>query len=222
MSIDITLTAPDGHRFSVFDSQLAGKKEGVIVLQEIFGVNKHIRTVTERFKTQGFRAIAPALFDRITPNVELDYSDEDVQKGLELKSKLNWENVLIDIQTSIDFLKSEGCEKVTICGFCLGGSLAWLSATRLNHVDVAVSFYGGQVINHIDESPKCPTMLIFGGQDKSIPQSDIDRIKDTHPDLPVHIYEDAGHGFNCELRNGYHEDSAMQARKLSLEFIRSH
>lgn len=222
MSKDITLTAPDGHKFTVFDTQFEGKKEGVIVLQEIFGVNKHIRMVTERFKTQGFRSIAPALFDRIASDVKMDYTDEGVQKGLELKSKLNWDDALCDIQTSIDFLKSEGCEKITVCGFCLGGSLAWLSATRLNHVDVAVSFYGGQVINYIDETPKCPTMLIFGGQDKAIPLSDIDTIKNAHPDLPVQIYSDAGHGFNCELRASYHEDSAMQARKLSLEFIRKH
>ena len=217
--MDITLTAPDGHQLSAYENTMANSKVGMVVIQEIFGVNEHIRTVVDRFQAQGFHSLAPALFDRIEKNVQLGYQGEDVEKGRSLRGQLDWDGPLNDIKASVQYLRDQGCEKVFVIGFCYGGSLAWLSATRIDGIDGAIGCYGGQVVDFCEETPKCPTMLFFGGLDKMIPQSDIDKIQNHQQSLPIHVFPDADHGFNCDLRASFHEESAMAMRKMALDFF---
>lgn len=216
--MQIDLTAADGHRMSAWRVQPGGDvKGGLVVIQEIFGVNDHIRSVVARFAGHGYDAIAPALFDRVQPGIELGYESDDVQRGRELRGKVADEDALSDIQAAIDRLKADG-RKVAVVGYCWGGSLAWAAATRLAGIKAAISYYGGQVPDMADEQPKVPVMLHFGETDASIPLEKVESFRQKHSDLPLYIYP-AGHGFNCEQRASYHADSAHEALDRTLAFL---
>ncbi|MDP2619282.1 MAG: dienelactone hydrolase family protein [Hyphomicrobiales bacterium] len=222
MGTQMTLTAADGHKLSAYRAEPEmASKEGLVVLQEIFGVNKHIRSVADRFAHDGFIAAAPALFDRVSPGFEIGYSPDEVARGRETRAKVTLDEALADTQAAIDALKEEGL-KVGVVGYCWGGGLAWAAATRLKGVTCAVCYYGGLIPELADEDPKCPVMLHFGEDDQSIPMDKVEVVRAKHPTVPLFTYPGAGHGFNCDLRGSYDADAAAAARQRTLTFLREH
>ena len=204
MSRTVTLTATDGNRLTAYETGSPESSGAVIVLQEIFGVNPHIRSVADRYAEAGFLAVAPALFDRVVPGIELEYTDAGRQEGIALAGKLSPEAVLRDIEAAIVHARGRvRSGKVAVVGYCLGGSYAWLSATHLTP-DAAVGYYGSKIAAAIGEEPRCPVILHFGRNDKGIPLEQVEAIRAARPDLPVHLYE-AGHGFNRDGSPAYVE-----------------
>jgi carboxymethylenebutenolidase len=221
MSEYVTLEALDGHKLSAYVARPAGDPiAGLVIVQEIFGVNAHIRSVADGYAKDGFLAIAPALFDRIRPGVELTYEGADMQTGRSLAQKLVPDLALSDIGAAIEFVCSSTAKKIGIVGYCYGGTMAWLAATRL-HPAAVVGYYGGQIAKHIDETPAVPVMLHFGKQDAHIPAEDVEKIHAAHPEVEIFWY-DAGHGFNCDARASYNAAAAAQARERSLAFLKQH
>lgn len=215
MGRKITLTAEDGHEFGAWRSDPDGKPHGgIVVIQEIFGVNGHIRSVAERFADRGYSVIAPALFDRAVADIELDYDEDGMTRGRELRAAVGWEGPVADIAAAAEALREAG--KVGTVGFCWGGSLAWLAATRLGLP--SVGYYGGQIAAFAGETPKAPVLLHFGDKDQSIPMTDVEKVRAAHPDVPIHVYP-AGHGFNCDARASYHEESAEKAFRRTIDFF---
>jgi carboxymethylenebutenolidase len=223
MGQHVQLSASDGHTFDAYVVQPATRDfSAVVVIQEIFGVNRHIRCIVDDYATQGFLAIAPALFDRAKRGVELDYTQSGSAQGMQLISQIGMDNAVLDVSAAITYgAQLAPSKKVGVVGFCLGGTLAWLSATRLS-AKAAVCYYGGRISNYAAEQPRCPVMLHFGARDKHIPSSEIDKIQHVHPGLPIFLYEDAGHGFNCDQRADYNPTAASLARERTLAFLRSH
>ena len=215
----IELTAADGHRLEAYLARPAGTpRAGLMVVQEIFGVNRHIRAVTEGFARDGYLAVAPALFDRRERGLALGYEAEDVARGRALKGAISWEAAAQDTAAAIAAVEQAG--KVGVVGYCWGGSIAWLAACRLP-VAAAVGYYGGQVRELSGETPRCPVMLHFGEQDTAIPLEDVEAVRSRHPEVPIHLYP-AGHGFNCDLRGSYHAESAALARERTMAFLAEH
>lgn len=213
----IKLTAKDGFTLSAWKAAPAGApKGGVVVLQEIFGLNAHIRSVADRFAAGGYLAIAPALFDRVEPGIELGYTPEDVTNGAAIRGKTTLDGALADTQAAIDAAAEAG--KVGVVGFCWGGSLAFYAATRLSGVAASVCYYGGTIANALGETPKVPTIMHFGQKDTHIPMSDVEKIRAALPHLSVFDYP-ADHGFNCDARGSYDKPSADLAWARTLEFL---
>lgn len=218
---DITLTASDGFELGAYRTRPEGKPRGaVVVIQEIFGVNSHIRTVCDRFAAQGYVAIAPSLFDRSERNFQSGYSPDEIANARKFVANPDWAAFMRDTQAAIDAVKDVG--PVGIIGFCLGGSVAFAAATRLDGLSAAIGYYGGAVVRFADETPKVPTQLHFGAKDHGIPLSDVETIRAKRPDVEVFVYEDAEHGFNCDQRPSYHKPSADIARERSLAFLAQH
>jgi carboxymethylenebutenolidase len=200
MSHVVSITADDGHVLDAYETGLPRSGAVVVILQEIFGVNAHIRGQADLYAREGFLAIAPALFDRVEKHVELSYGDDEREAAKAYASKLKPDLVLKDIAATIAYARGRvPSGKVGVVGFCLGGSYAWLSATRLTP-DAAVSYYGSKVAATISETPHAPVIFHFGLNDHAIPLVAVDLIKQARPELPVYLYE-AGHGFNCEARS---------------------
>lgn len=219
MGETIQLTASDGHGLAAYVAEPNGAPSGgIVVIQEIFGVNSHIRAVTDGFAADGYKAIAPALFDRAERGVELDYDPDSVARGRALKGRMDWDGPLLDIQAAAGALSGL---KTGVVGYCWGGSLAWLAATRLDGIAAAVCYYGGQINEFRDESAKCPVLMHFGGEDASIPLDTIEAIRAAQPDIPIHVYEGAGHGFNCDHRGSYDAGAFATARQRTMEFFAS-
>jgi carboxymethylenebutenolidase len=222
MGTQIKLTADDSHQFEAYFAESSSAPRSVIVLiQEVFGVNSHIRSVADDYAAQGFHVIAPALFDRVQRNLELGYTPTDVAEGMRAARQIGMESALKDVAASIRYAQTlSSSVKVGVLGYCFGGSLAWLAATRLGP-DAAVGYYGGQIAQNAAEVSRCPVMLHFGAKDPHIGPADIEKIRQTHPDLPLFLY-DAGHGFNCDQRKDYDPQAANLARQRTLEFFRNH
>lgn len=213
-------TAADGHKLGVYRADPAGVPRGaVVIVQEIFGVNSHIRAVCDDFAGQGYVAIAPALFDRVERGVELGYEPDDVTRGRGIREGVTLEQALADVEAAAREVATVG--KLGVVGYCWGGTVAWAAATRSRTFAAAVGYYGGGVAGLAGEQPNCPVQLHFGEQDHAIPLADVDRVKAAHPDLPIYIYP-AGHGFNCDQRASYHAESARVARERTLAFLREH
>ncbi len=209
--------AKDGHIVDLYVAKPKSEAVAtVIVLQEIFGITDHIKDVCKQYAAHGYLAIAPALFDRIKKNIVLDYSS--FAEGRDYKMQLQDEQVLLDIAASA--ATAENDLKVAVIGFCFGGALSYLASTRLN-LDCAISYYGGGIAEkYINQNPLCPIMYHFGALDPIIPSTDVAAIQSNHPEGVFHIYEDAGHGFNCSVRRDYHSESAKFAFARSLEFLK--
>jgi carboxymethylenebutenolidase len=221
MGTKLTLSAADGHTMDAYRADPAGDVKGrIVVIQEIFGVNSHVRGVCDRFAEAGFVALAPAMFDRLQKDFEVGYQPDDVAKGREFKEKAKYDDAVKDIEAAVNALKGEG--KVGVVGYCWGGTLSWLAACRLAGVTAAVCYYGGNIIDFNNETPTCPTLLHFGEKDQSIPMENVEKIKKAHPNLPSHIYPGAAHGFNCEQRGSYNEEAAKLALGRTLEFFGKH
>ncbi len=213
------LTAADGHELDAYRAEpSASALGGIVVLQEIFGVNAHIRAVSDKFAGAGYAALAPALFDRIERNVELGYDDEAVAIGRRLRGALDLDAVMCDIAAAIAALRPRG--RVGVVGFCWGGSLAWLAACRLDP-DCAICYYGAQIVDFAGEKPRCPVIIHFGEKDPLIPAEAAAAIRKAHAAVPAFTYP-AGHGFNCDQRGDYHAPSAALAWQRSLAHLRSH
>jgi carboxymethylenebutenolidase len=214
MGTQVELTATDGHRLSAY---LAEPKDaprgGIVVIQEIFGVTRHIRAVADQYAAAGFLAVAPALFDRVERNVDVPYTD--MAKGFGYMQALNNDQVMLDVQAGIARVRAAG--KVAVVGFCWGGTVAYLAAARLN-VDAAVAYYGGGINRHTAEKPRVPVMFHFGEKDTHIPQSAVAEIKAAYPQGIYHLYP-ADHGFNCTDRASFEPASAKLALERSLEFL---
>ncbi|MGJ8524462.1 Carboxymethylenebutenolidase [Halomonadaceae bacterium LMG 33818] len=220
MTRTVELVSKDATKISAYVAQPAtAPKGGVVVLQEIFGVNSHIRSVADRFAEAGYLAIAPALFDRIRTGIELGYDGEDLSSALALMGQLDIDESLEDTQAAVDFLQDQGISNISVVGFCFGGSLAWLAASRLNHLVASVGYYGGKIPDDVNEEPKVPVLLHFGELDDHIPLEGIDKVKAAHPEVDIHVYPGAGHGFNCDLRASYEPDSAAAAWQRTLAFL---
>ena len=211
--------AKDGHIVDLYVAKPKSEAVAtVIVLQEIFGITDHIQAICQQYATHGFLAIAPALFDRIKKNIVLDYSS--FAEGRDYKMQLQDEQVLLDIAASA--ATAENDLKVAVIGFCFGGALSYLASTRLN-LDCAISYYGGGIAEkYINQNPLCPIMYHFGALDPIIPSTDVAAIQSNHPEGVFHIYDNAGHGFNCSDRRDYHSESAKIAFARSLEFLKMH
>ncbi len=219
MSDSVKLRASDGHELDAYVAMPEGEPvAGLVVVQEIFGVNAHIRGVADGYAKDGFLAVAPALFDRIERNVELSYEGDDMNKARSFIPKLNMDKALLDVEAAIQYAAATTGKKVGVIGYCFGGSLAWLAAARLNPA-AAVGYYGGQIAKFANEGLNCPVMLHFGRQDGHIPPEDVDKIKSAHPEVDIYWY-DAGHAFNCDARSSYNSEAAKIARERSLQFLK--
>jgi carboxymethylenebutenolidase len=217
----VTLNAEDGHKLTAYVARPEGKSiAGLVVVQEIFGVNAHIRSVADGYAKDGFLAVAPALFDRIQPGVELGYEGADLQAAMRFVPLIDMEKSLADVAAAVEFAGSATDKKVGVIGYCLGGTLAWLAATRL-HPAAAVGYYAGRIGNYAGETPAAPVMLHFGKQDKHIPADEVEKVHAVHPEVEIFWY-DAGHGFNCNPRPSYDAGAAAQARERSLSFLNKH
>lgn len=188
---------------------------GVVVMQEIFGVNAHIRSVVERYAGLGFTAIAPAVFDHVETGVELDYDAAGVEHGRALAAETGFERAVAGIASAGEAIASSG--KLAAIGFCWGGTVAFLANTRLGMP--AVSYYGGRTLPFLHEKPQAPLLLHFGERDPIIPPEHVDRHRQALPDAQIHVYP-AGHGFNCDQRGDYDADSAALAEQRTLTFLR--
>ena len=213
------LTASDGHELDAYEVHPDGAASSIVIVQEIFGVNAHIRSVVDRYASFGYRAIAPALFDRGERGVELDYDDAGRQRGSELARQVAGGQAMLDVAAAVDHVADTG--PVAVIGYCFGGTLAWVAAGTLP-VAAAVGYYGGQIHGMIDRRPKVPTMLHFGELDHGIPLDQVEAIATAHPDVPVHVYPGAEHGFSCDARSSYDARSAAIALGRTLEFLADH
>jgi len=221
MGETITLTAEDGHKLSAYRVAPNGTpRGGLVVVQEIFGVNSHIKRVADGFAADGYVALAPAIFDRVERDFAIGYKPEDIERGRAVRGKLPVEDAVKDVRAAVKALAAERL-KVGVVGYCFGGTLAWLAATRIDGVACAVGYYGGGIADAAAEKPRCPVLLHWGETDQSIPPEHHARVRAAHPDLPMHVYP-AGHGFNCDERASYHEPSARLARQRTLEFFAKH
>jgi carboxymethylenebutenolidase len=213
------LMARDGHEFDAWLVPSAGTPRGaIVVLQEIFGVNSHIRAVANDFAAEGYVAIAPSLFDRVRRNVELDYSAASVEQGRGYVLQLKQEGILADLTACINVVRRNG--PVGVVGYCWGGTLAYLAACELP-IRAAVSYYGTRTVELLDRKPRVPVQYHFGEKDQSIPPENIAKIRAAHPEGEFHVYP-AGHGFNCDQRDAYDAASAKLARERTLAFFARH
>jgi carboxymethylenebutenolidase len=222
MGETVTIQAVDGHELSAYVAKPTGEPvAGLVVIQEIFGVNRHIRSIADDYAKDGFFAVAPALFDRVERGVELMYEGEDAKKGVALMQKMDIVNSLADVDAALAFAAKETGKKAGVIGYCLGGLLAWLSATRL-HPSAAVGYYAGRIGNYAAEMPKVPVQLHFGKLDTHIPAEQVEAVHAAHPEVEIYWYDGAGHGFNCDMRASYNPQAAALARGRALEFLNKH
>lgn len=227
MSQTVYLTAADGFNFPAYVAQPAGRPKGaVVVLQEIFGLNSHIRAVADGYAAEGYLAVAPATFQRVQPGVDLGYTQEDVAAGVKLKAAveaLPAPGVIQDIQAAVNHAAQVSGGKVGIVGYCWGGLLSWRAAALVTGLSAAVPYYGGgsTTPEEIARQPRVPVLAHLGDQDHGIPMDTVNAFAAAHPEVEVQIYA-AGHGFNCDQRGSYDAAAAKLARERSLAFFAKH
>jgi carboxymethylenebutenolidase len=214
-----TLTASDGHSFQAWTDGPEDALHGLVVIQEIFGVNNHMRKICAAFAAQGYRVVAPALFDRAAPGTELGYTADDVARGRDLRAKVPDDGVMRDVEAASAYL---GNRTQGIVGYCWGGTIAWWGATRTDRFKAAVGWYGGGIAATKAEMPKAPVQLHFGEKDSGIPLTDVDAIHQAQPGVEIFVYADAHHGFGCDERDSYSEPDAAQAQERTLAFLARH
>jgi carboxymethylenebutenolidase len=216
----VAVTAADGNELDLYVARPEGEfLAGLVVVQEIFGVTAHMRSLADGFARDGFLAVAPAMFDRFEKGVELAYDMEGRKRAMEFVPKLNPVVSLADVEAAVGYLRGQGCAKVGVVGYCFGGSMAWLAATRLD-VDAAVGYYGGHIGHFATEQVKCPVMLHFGRLDDHIPASVAESAQAANPAIEVYWYE-AGHAFNRDVDpHAYVPEAAKLAGERSLGFLK--
>ena len=223
MSEWVTLQASDGTELQAYVARPKAEiKAMLVVVQEIFGVNKHIQSVADDWANDGFLCIAPQMFDRIEKGVDLSYDKAGWEKAMSFLPKIDMDKSMIDMDAAIDWLRNETELNVGVIGFCYGGTVAWLSAARLK-IEAAVGYYGGNIANFLNEEPQCPVMLHFGADDAHIPEAKIDAIRNAHPEVPIFVYEDAGHAFNrSQDKTAFNSVASRSAKLRSLRFFEQH
>lgn len=214
MGTHLTLKASDGVSIGAYRADPTGKARGaLIVCQEIFGVNRHIRSVCDRYAASGYTALAPAFFDRVEPNIELGYSPDDIARGRSIMQRVQLDQAMLDVQAALALLAPQG--KVGITGYCWGGTVSWAAATRVAGLACSAPYYGGGIAGLAAETPKCPVEMHFGETDHAIPMTDVDKIRAAQPNVAFFIYP-AGHGFNCDERGSFDAASAKLATDRTL------
>jgi carboxymethylenebutenolidase len=214
----IELTAGDAHKFSAYRTDPAGTPKGaVVIIQEIFGVNPHIRKLADSFAAKGYVAIAPSLFDRVKAGVELGYDESSLAEGLGFVKQVGTQGALGDIQATVDAVRSAG--KVAIVGYCWGGYLAYISANRISGIACAIGYYGGGIVDDYREKRKVPTLLHFAENDPLIPFEEVIQFRSHRPDVSAFSYPGGSHGFNCDERDSYNEEVAQKALDRTLFWI---
>jgi carboxymethylenebutenolidase len=216
MSDTIELTAADGHKLSAYVAGPANARAGIVVVQEIFGVNHHMRDMVDRFAAAGYAVCAPALFDRVKPGVELGYTADDISAGRELRMKLTDAQVMADIEAAAKQLAGT---KLGIVGYCFGGTVAWWGATRTGKFAASSCWYGGGIAGTKDERPNCPVQMHFGETDASIPMTDVEAIRAAQPKVESYVYKGAGHGFGCDERGSFSRPDYELAQQRTVEFF---
>ena len=219
MGTSINLKSADGFALSAYTAGAAGASKGLVLVQEIFGVNHHIRDMVDRFAAQGYAACAPALFDRAERGVELGYASADIDKGRDYRMKLADVGIMADVEAAADHL---GNRKLGIVGYCFGGTVAWWGATRTCKFAASSCWYGGGIHGTKDESPNCPVQMHFGEKDASIPMSDVDAIRAAQPKVAVYVYMGAQHGFGCDERGSFSQPDYQLAQQRTLDFFTKH
>ncbi|MCC7080056.1 MAG: dienelactone hydrolase family protein [Burkholderiales bacterium] len=220
MGKTIELTAADGHKFSAYRAEPAGKPRGaLIVIMEIFGVNSHIRAVADDYAKEGYLAIAPAMFDRVQRGLDIGYTPPDIEIGRAAMQKMKLDDAIKDVAAALADVRSAG--KVGIVGYCWGGTVSWKSASSVDGLACAISYYGGGIPGLIGEKPKVPVMLHWGETDQSIPLEKAKEVAAAHANQQ-HFFYPAGHGFNCDQRGSYNAEASKLAKSRSLEFLRKH
>jgi carboxymethylenebutenolidase len=215
----IELKAADGHKLAAYRAEPSGKpRGGVVVIQEIFGVNSHVKAVADGYAADGYLVIAPAMFDRVQRGYDTGYSQPEIQAGVAVMQKLDWKQTMLDADAAVTEAKKAG--KVGIVGYCWGGTVSWVAAARLSGLACSAPYYGGGMPGFIGEKPKIPTLCHFGELDQSPTLEQSKAIAKAHPEIIAHFYPGAGHGFNCDQRGSYHAESAKLARQRTLEFFR--
>jgi carboxymethylenebutenolidase len=212
-----TIMARDGHEFQAWLAAPPGRARGaLVVLQEIFGVNAHIRSVADGFAAEGYTVIAPSLFDRVRRGIQLGYSAAEQQEGAGYRAQLTPETTLKDVAAAIAVVRNSG--RVGAVGYCWGGTLAYLAACQLP-VSCAVVYYG-KVTAYLEQKPRCPVLYHYGQEDASIPAADVDKVRAViQPPAALFTYAGAGHGFNCDQRASYNPQAAGEARTRTLQFL---
>ena len=205
----IDLHPGDGAATQAYRVAPARPRAGIVLLQEIFGVNVHIRAVAQMFAAFGYGVVAPAHFDRVEPRVSLDYTPADMERGKALRAQVSDDEALSDIRAAVGEASAFG--RVAVVGYCWGGRLAWLAASRVAGIGAAVCYYPGGIGALTAEQPAVPTLLHFGARDPSIPAQEVQALRLAHPSLPLHLYP-AGHGFSCDARPGF--DAASHSLAL--------
>jgi len=222
MGETIRLTAADGFEFGAYRARPDGApRAGLVVVQEIFGVNGHIRAVCDRYAEAGYLAVAPAIYDRIEPDVQLGYTPDDVTRGRDIRAKCDMAKVIADVTAAAESAAEGG--KVGIVGYCWGGQIVYVASCRLgDKLTCGSGYYGGGIVPLLGETPAIPLMLHFGTEDASIPLSDATQIGAAHPEVAIHLYQGAGHGFNCDMRAQYHAEAAALALERTLVLFGEH
>jgi carboxymethylenebutenolidase len=221
----VKLEAVDGHELSGYVARPEGEAIGaLVVVQEIFGVNPSIRGVVDAYAKEGFLAIAPAIFDRYARDLELGYGPEDMKKAFGLYGQLNPETQLLDVAAAFKYVEASG-KGVGVLGFCYGGLLSWLSATRGENLKMqpacTVGYYAGGIGKVAAEEPVCPVLLHFGAEDDHIGKDQIDAVRSAHAEVEIYLYEGVGHAFANPQRPSYVEAAAKVADARSLEFLKA-
>ena len=221
----IELTASDGHKLAAYKADPSGSNSGkarggIVVIQEIFGVNSHIKAVADGYAADGYVAIAPAMFDRVQRGYDTGYSPPEIEAGRALMQKIDWAKALLDVDAAVAEAKKTG--KVGLVGYCWGGTVAWRAASKTAGLACTAPYYGGGMPNFINEKPKVPVMANFGELDQSPTLDQAKAIAKAHPEITAHFYPGAGHGFNCDHRGSYNKDASKLARERTLAFFRQH
>jgi len=220
MPTRIQLTAEDGHSSQAYFAGSGDAAIGLVVIQEIFGVNSHIRRVCEALAGEtGYAVIAPALFDRVEPGIELGYSADDVARGRALRTRLTDRDIVLDLKAAC---AAHGKRRVGIVGYCFGGTVAWMGAVRMQRFSAAVCWYGGGIVTMRTEKAHCPVQMHFGEADASIPMSDVEQIRKAQPNAEIYVYPKAQHGFGCDDRASYSHDDAILAKDRTVAFFARH
>jgi carboxymethylenebutenolidase len=221
----VKIEASDGNEMDAYVVRPHGEpKAALVVVQEIFGVNKNIQVTADEWAEHGFLVIAPQMFDRFEKGVNLGYDKEGWAEAVRLMGQFapDFAPQTLDVDAAVEWLRSETEKPVGVVGYCFGGTMAWLSACRLK-VDATVGYYGGSILKFAGEKPQCPVMLHFGAKDDHIPAENIAKIQVTHPEVPIFLYENGGHAFNRKVDpTAYVADAADLAMKRSVLFFEQH
>jgi carboxymethylenebutenolidase len=221
MGEDIRLKSAAGEIGAYLAKPTGTPKGGIVVVQEIFGVNQHIRKVTDFFAGQGYIALAPRFFDHIKPGIELGYTPDTIAEGRGYVMTPGFtEKAVQDADAAIKELKTRGAKKVGVTGYCWGGTISWLAATRLKP-DAVSGYYGGGIHGARNEKPTVPTQLHFGDKDMHIPMTHVNELRKLHPDVQIFDYP-ADHGFHCDERGSWDAPASKQAMARTLEFFGKH